>query len=323
MPFDATQPIGTCTVCGSRANILRMNYDVGEVVNCSRCGDFEVSHIVADNLGLPFTEPKKLALVSYNIRKMQKPSAPRPPLSTAFFNSLENLGLPSPMDIMDNLLLMLAEEAYERPGREQQILYSDEKLLGIIGAVEASDAQWTTAFSKSQGLLVGEVANVSASKLRLTPQGWLRVDELKRAHISSRYAFFARQFKNDDLDQLFNTSLRQAVSDTGYDLRTVTQKAGHIDAIIEDEIRRCRFLIADLSDDNAGAYWEAGFAEGLGKDVIYICRAKSQQGEPLKTHFDTDHRQTVRWDLTDPEGFVKQIKAVIRNTLLGDANQSD
>ncbi len=219
--------------------------------------------------------------------------------------------------------MLLAEQADRRPGKELPITYGDESLLGTIGAVEFTDVQWATAFLRSQGLLVGEVGNLGASKIRLTPQGWRRVDELQQAQISSRYAFFARQFTNDDLDNLFDGHLRQAVLDTGYQLRTVTQKAGHIDAIIEDEIRRCRFLIADLSDDNAGAYWEAGFAEGLGKDVIYICRDKNQEGEPLKTHFDTDHRQTVRWDLTAPEAFVKQIKAVIRNTLLGDANQSD
>jgi hypothetical protein len=225
--------------------------------------------------------------------------------------------------MMDNLLLWLAEEADYRPGKELQIFYGKEKLLGTVGGVEFTDLQWTTAFLRSQGFLAGEVADTSASRIRLTPQGWGRVDELQRAHISSRYAFFARQFKNDNLDMLYDVCLRQAVLDTGYELRTVTQKAGHIDAIIEDEIRRCRFLIADLSDDNAGAYWEAGLAEGLGKDVIYICRAKNQQGQPLKTHFDTDHRQTVRWDLNSPDAFVTHIKAVIRNTLLGDATQSD
>ena len=323
MPFNATQPTGKCTVCGSPANILRTSFRVGEVVDCSRCGDFEVSHVVADDAGLPFKESKERALASYTIRKMQKHGAPRPQLSKEFFGRLSALTLPSPTDMMDNLLLMLAKDADERPGRELQILYGDEKLLGIIGAVEFTDVQWTTAFLKSQGLLVGGVSNVSASHVKLTPQGWRRVDELQRAHISSRYAFFARQFKNEDLDELFDDCLRQAVLDTGYELRTATQKAGHIDAIIEDEIRRCRFLIADLSDDNAGAYWEAGFAEGLRKDVIYICRTKNQRGDPLKTHFDTDHRQTVRWDLTDREAFVKRIKAVIRNTLLGDASQSD
>lgn len=51
-------------------------------------------------------------------------------------------------------------------------------------------------------------------------------------------------------------------------------------------------LIADLSDNNAGAYLEAGFAEGLRKPVIYVCR------EDVKTHFDTDHLHKVTWDLT-------------------------
>jgi hypothetical protein len=89
----------------------------------------------------------------------------------------------------------------------------------------------------------------------LTAQGWKRFEDLKRGHIASRFAFFARKFNNPDLDLLFDTCLRKAVEETGYELRRVTQRAGLIDAVIEDEIRRCRFVVADLSDDNAGAYW--------------------------------------------------------------------
>jgi hypothetical protein len=195
--------------------------------------------------------------------------------------------------------------------------------LGTIGAVEASDVQCTAAFLRTQGLLAGEVSDVDSQRVRLTPQGWRRVDELKRAHISSRYAFFARQFYNPDLDRLFEACLRQAVLETGYELRTVTQRAGLIDAVIEDEIRRCRFVVADLSNKNDGAYWEAGFAEGLGKPVIYICRSVDEQGAQITTHFDANHRHTVKWDLAASEDFATRLKAVIRNTLLGDANQSD
>jgi len=73
----------------------------------------------------------------------------------------------------------------------------------------------------------------------LTATGWQRVEKLKRAHISSKYAFFARRFTNPDLDAVYNRCLRPAVEATGYELRTVTQKAGLIDVIIENEIRRC------------------------------------------------------------------------------------
>jgi hypothetical protein len=34
----------------------------------------------------------------------------------------------------------------------------------------------------------------------------------------------------------------------GFEPRTVTQNAGQIDAIIEDEMRRFRFVVTDLSD---------------------------------------------------------------------------
>jgi nucleoside 2-deoxyribosyltransferase len=37
-------------------------------------------------------------------------------------------------------------------------------------------------------------------------------------------------------------------------------------------IRRSRFLVCDLTHGNRGAYWESGFAEGLGKPAIYTCR---------------------------------------------------
>ena len=45
---------------------------------------------------------------------------------------------------------------------------------------------------------------------------------------------------------------------------------------------------------NQGAYWEAGYAEGLRKPVIYTC--KKSVFETEGTHFDTNHRVHVLWD---------------------------
>jgi hypothetical protein len=192
----------------------------------------------------------------------------------------------------------------------------DPGLLASIGAVEPEDVAWIFSSLHSQGLING---TFTATLLgNLTAKGWQRFEDLKRARVSSNFAFFARQFDNPDLDRVFDECLRHAVAQTGYELRTAPQRAGLVDAVIEDAIRRCRFLIADLSDDNAGAYWEAGFAEGLGKPVIYICRSRRK-----KTHFDTNHRHTVRWDLSSLDQTAKKLKAVIRNTLLGDAKQAD
>ena len=320
MPYTKSKPAGPCTVCGSEeANILYSQFRRGEIVDCARCGDFQISHVIADELGLPFSDPKQRALASYAIRKMQA-SSPRPKLSREFFASLQGRTLPTPAEASDNLLSWIAEKADGRPGARVTVAPRDLGLQASIGVVEPDDVAWIAGSLQSQGLFKGTFTSTIVGNL--TAKGWQRLEDLKRARVSSNFAFFARKFDNPELDQVFEKCLRDAVAQTGYELRTVTQRAGLVDAVIEDEIRRCRFLIADLSDDNAGAYWEAGFAEGLGKPVIYICRSRSN-GEEKKTHFDANHRHTVRWDLSSMDQTATNLKAVIRNTLLGDAKQAD
>jgi len=280
----------SCTVCESPANILQRDFSWGVVVDCSRCGDFSVTREACDDIGLPLKDVKLRALASHVIRKLQ--SGRRPQLTTDFFRSLTERAPPTPAEASDNLLLWLAEEADGSPGKLIPIAYSDARIQALIGVISDSDLKYVALELQAQGLLRG-TTHSEMYQGRLAPSGWRRVEELRRAHVASRYAFFARKFDNPDLDRVFDECLRPAVAQTGFELRAVPQRAGLVDAIIEAEIRRCRFLIADLSDDNAGAYWEAGFAEGLGKPVIYVCRAKEGDAEK-KTHFDANHRHTVR-----------------------------
>jgi hypothetical protein len=320
MVFQPARPLGSCTVCTSPANVLREDFGWGTVVDCSRCGDYSVERSTCDDARLPLGEAKQRALASHLIRKLQ--GGRRPHLTTDFFHSLEERALPTPAETSDSLLLWFAETADGNLGKFNPISASDQALQASIGVIGTTDLIYVKDALMDEHLIEQADSPTGNVAMRLTPSGWLRVEELKRAHVASRYAFFARQFNNPDLDRVFNECLRPAVAATGYELRPVTQRAGLVDAVIEDEIRRCRFLIADLSDDNAGAYWEAGFAEGLGKDVIYICRAK-EGGAEKKTHFDANHRHTVRWDLSALDETAKRLKAVIRNTLLGEAKQED
>jgi hypothetical protein len=283
---------------------------------CSRCGDFQIDRDTPPDFLREALQGQKRAVASHLIRRLQGKTPPI--LSPMFFNSLSRRTLPTPAEMSDYLLLKIAGEVEGRPGELISIMcQSNLSLMASIGAVNGMDVLWVVRDLQAKNLFDGKWMDDDYVSGYLTGAGWQRIEELQRAHIASRYAFFARKFANTDLDNLFDNCLRKAVADTGFELRTVTQKAGHIDAIIEDEIRRCRFLVADLSDGNAGAYWEAGLAEGLRKPVIYICRDK------IETHFDTDHRQTVRWDLSKLDETATRLKAVIRNTLLGDAKQED
>ena len=109
--------------------------------------------------------------------------------------------------------------------------------------------------------------------------------------------------------------VKPTVEETGFSLVDVRDvaRAGIIDNIIRNQIRTARFVIADLTHDNNGAYWEAGYAEGLGKPVIYIC--EKAKFEEKRTHFDTNHCTTVLWSRDDYDGFREELTATLRLSL--------
>ena len=49
-------------------------------------------------------------------------------------------------------------------------------------------------------------------------------------------------------------------------------------------------MVVDLTHQNNGAYFEEGYAMGLGKPVIQLCR------KDTKLHFDIAQKNTIIWD---------------------------
>ena len=150
----------------------------------------------------------------------------------------------------------------------------------------------------------------------LTLAGWQQYEDDKRGKIDGNYGFLAMQFGEEPLDDFVKNILKPTVEkELGYkinDMRDLS-RAGIIDNIMRDQIRRATFVVVDLTHDNYGAYWEAGFAEGLNKPVIYICEKK--KFDDRKTHFDTNHCTTVTWSRDDDEGFRKEFIATLRRSL--------
>jgi nucleoside 2-deoxyribosyltransferase len=139
----------------------------------------------------------------------------------------------------------------------------------------------------------------------------------------SRKAFMAMEYEDKELDDVFERCFRPAVKTTGYDLFRLDEKprAGIIDDRLRVEIRTSRFLISDLTHENRGAYWEAGFAEGLGKPVIYTCEKSAF--DKGKTHFDTNHHLTIIWEKDKLDIAAVNLMATIRATLPDEAMLAD
>lgn len=143
----------------------------------------------------------------------------------------------------------------------------------------------------------------------VTAQGWMRIEELQRAYRHSNTAFVAMWF--DDTMKEAREAIKQAVEECGYQFRIIDEKE-HNNQIVPEifyEIKQSRFVISDLTGHRTGVYYEAGFAEGIGKQVILTCR----QDDFEMRHFDVAQKSTVIWaDKNDlKERLIKRIVATV------------
>ena len=130
------------------------------------------------------------------------------------------------------------------------------------------------------------------------------------------FCFMAMEFGNKQLEEIVAEHIKPAIRKSfNVEVNTARDvaQAGLIDEIIRDQIRRAKFVLADLTHGNNGAYWEAGFAEGFGVPVIYICEERVFDRE--STHFDTNHLTTVMWSIDQIETFKDNLIAAVSNTL--------
>ncbi len=239
--------------------------------------------------------------------------------------------LPDAQEQADDLLLWVGER---QPYPGANLTTAAPFLSAWIGAMAApqdNDAglRWLLQEREIKELLgssnAATAGGVPMLDLRLTMAGWKRFDELKRRRVDSRVAFMAMKFNDPELDQVVENYFRPAVDCAGFQLQLLTdgQGAGLIDDQLRVAIRRARFAIIDLTHGNRGAYWEAGFAEGLGRPVIYTCRKDAWEeydadGNRL-VHFDTAHLVTIIWDPADLPDAARRLTDTIRATLPDEA----
>jgi hypothetical protein len=235
--------------------------------------------------------------------------------------------LPSPAQQVDSLILWIGDH---QPSPAEPARTSVPEISAWIGAafkpINLPNDALTWLLNEKGVDSVVKSRNSGFLKpleLQLTMAGWQRYEALKHAQVESRTAFMAMKFGEDELNQVVNDWFKPAVKAADFELRILTDglPAGLIDDQMRVALRTARFVIADLTHGSHGAYWEAGFAEGLGRLVIYTCRKdKWQSGEP---HFDANHLNTIVWDPENLQDAATRLAAMIRATLPAEAKMMD
>jgi len=137
-------------------------------------------------------------------------------------------------------------------------------------------------------------------ELTLTEKGWARVEELQATRLASesKQAFVAMWF-DSQLEAAYQDGIAMGISDAGYTPVRVDyiEHSGKICDRIIGEIRKSRFLVADLTGRRTGVFFEAGFAMGLGRPVVWLCR--DTDFDQVKEDFDTRQYNYIVWSSSD------------------------
>lgn len=237
---------------------------------------------------------------------------------------LKNLELPTPAQQSDWFIDYVGRKTRVLGGRLEINPPSHgggyPQLRAWICGVEENSVQRIFEYLVEQKLLHEyRIQNHEQFKLELTIAGWKRFEELQQVNKESKRAFMAMKF-DDEQKQFINDKLKPIVKEVGFDLLLLTDinsKENLIDNKLRVAIRQSRFLICDLTHCNAGAYWEAGYAEGLKLPVIYICEksAFEHEDKTKRPHFDVNHQEIFQWDKNSEKSikdFLGNIKAKIQ-----------
>ncbi|MBI4716850.1 MAG: hypothetical protein HY763_03525 [Planctomycetes bacterium] len=134
--------------------------------------------------------------------------------------------------------------------------------------------------------------------IQITPEGWARFDALTRTEANRDNPVFVAMWfgdkkQTDKMNKLFDEAISPACQATGWKAKRADKDphnnpiAGHI----MQSIRVAPFVIADLTENNNGVYYETGFATGCGRTVIFCC----PEDDAKNVHFDVRDINQVRY----------------------------
>lgn len=300
-------------------------------VSCKRCGDFVFCAGAPDNWDIPpiprFILDKGvkradhdrgrtlfktyLSIYTRECSESRRPARLPSPFNLTKLETLAETYAYTPVASKPAKLLRLLEKRTTFPGR--QVRLDLELDYPAVHAVNAEELGFYLQALQKDGSLRYENTPVEgesnlATFATITLDGWQR---LASSGANSRTAFVAMSF-DPSLDSAFSDGIAPAVCDAGYDKRPRIDQVQHNDNISDRiivEIRRSRFVIADVTLQSQNVYFEAGFAMALGLPVIWCCR----KDDFKNIKFDTRQYNHIIWK--DPADLRFQLRDRIVATI--------
>ena len=317
-----------CPICGTKLK-HNVHFDRSYVynVNCPACGRFAIDEDYYDDvIDRPVISKLKSEIASYLF--YQNDRIPFP-----FLCGEDILDVPSnhrrvslpeilnryPKTFSEKVDLFLLGLSSRASFMSDIVDFSFEQLVSACFANRnpSSEIRSTSDAIKDQinflvdYLVKQEYVDSGNGRFIIMPKGLERIDFLQQNRTKdTKNVFVAMSFAPDMAP--IRDAIKSALTQCGY-IPRIMDEIEHNHQIVPEmlyEIREARFVVAELTGHNNGAYFEAGYALGFGKEVIQICE-KSKFG--TDGHFDVKQVNTILWEDTNDlaNRLIARIKATI------------
>jgi hypothetical protein len=201
---------------------------------------------------------------------------------------------PSVDDKLGFLLTFLARRS-KSPGKRVFFDYVND--CSVVCARDKEEASFLFESLGQQRLieLQDQILDGTGGSCRLTTAGWSELTRRASSGAESNNVFIAMSF--DPTRTSVAKAIAQAISASHHTPFRMDQveHLNRIDDEILSRLRSSKFLVVDLTQQNPGAYFEAGFMLGLGRPVIWICSDEDME----KVHFDARQYNFIYYDGID------------------------
>lgn len=304
--------MGKCPMCGNELSNKR--YKIEDDIatkKCEPCGEYKISLMAERTLQYSPEYEKDKYILSALSREATENGREIVFTTENIQDYIDSAPIPDgPLEAIDRIILYVYRKS-ETAGSYISLKPED---YPIAYAKNMDEFDFYKKKATEIGYLERDTTKDGSIDYRLTLKGWERVDELRKKTPESRQAFVAMRF-SDEMKKVYKEAIEPAISDTGYKPMNLAflEHNEKIDDKIIAEIRKSGLLVADLTENNQGVYFEAGLAMGLGIPVIWTCRKDNFES----IHFDTRQYNYIVWENPDElkEKLINRIEATnpIRN----------
>ncbi len=283
-----------CPICKLDNQPIISEHDYGDKVTygCARCGQYTISgsaEAIADRAN-------KSTELSGWLRERNMLGVDIPMLTSDFLTeAVKTLPQYTPIEKQSKLLKAI-ELLTDYPGKE--VILIPEQDASLSWAVNEQEFTYYIKALMDRGLIEingkkGRTLNDPLFPMVITANGWEYLESDSTNITDKTQAFVAMSF-DPSLLSIFKNAIEPAIESTGFRAYRVDAEPHleRIDTKIISEIKNSRFIVADVTQQKAGVYYEAGFAHGLGLPVIWCVNKEDLDN----VHFDTRQYNHILWE---------------------------